>query len=281
MPFDTLALVGVGMLGGSVGLAARRRGVVRQVLGTDRDADALHRARMCGILDASFTDIAGVVASADLVVFCTPVDRIAEQVLAAAPHCRPGTLLTDVGSTKAEIVRAIEGRLPAGIAFVGGHPLAGSEKQGPDAAVEDLFQDRVVVLTPCTRPATAASGLEQISAFWQALGARVRIMDAGEHDCALAVTSHLPHLAASALAGTVPPQLLDLTATGFRSATRLAAGCPELWTAILHTNRAAVLTALESYRDRLDLFRRALEADDRSLLAQLLSEGKETRDTLG
>src|SRR5262245_35803614 len=227
MPFDTLALVGVGLLGGSVGLAARRRGVVRRVVGTDHDPAVLARAGARGILDTSFADAAGAVAEADVVVFCTPVDHIAEQVLQTAPRCRPGALLTDVGSTKAAILRAVEGRLPAGIAFVGAHPLAGSEKHGPDASDADLFQGRLVVLTPCRG---AGNDLDRAAEFWKALGARIRVMDAEDHDRALARTSHLPHLAASALAATVSGELLGLAASGYRDATRLAAGSPDVWT---------------------------------------------------
>ena len=276
MPFDTLTLVGVGLVGGSVGLAARRRGVVRHVVGTDHNLDNLSRASASGILDRAAPDLADAVTGADLVVFCTPVDRIAEHVLAAAPHCRAGALLTDVGSTKAAIVRALDGRLPEGLAFVGGHPLAGSEKHGPDHADADLFEGRLVVLTPCG----SGAGMDQAADFWNALGARVRVMEADDHDRALALTSHLPHLAASALAGTVPLELLDLTATGFGDATRLAAGCPDVWTAIFHANRDALRAALDSYQDRLDLFRRALETGDRAVIEQLLVEGKRQRDAL-
>jgi prephenate dehydrogenase len=281
MRFDTLALVGVGLLGGSVGLAVRRRGIARRVVGTDCDAANLDRARARGILDATFADAAAAVAAADLVVFCTPVDRIGPLILAAAPHCRPGTLLTDVGSTKTGIVRAVEGRLPSGVAFVGSHPLAGSEKHGPEWSDADLFEGRLVVLTPCqsTRDrGVPRADLDRAAAFWQALGARVRVMEPEEHDRALALTSHLPHLTASALAATVPAELLDLSATGFRDATRLAAGSPDVWTAILHANRDAVLAALDAYRDRLDLFRRALESADRALIAQLLGEGRQLQD---
>jgi len=276
MAFDTLALIGVGLLGGSVGLAARQRGVVRHVIGTDRDRDGLERARARGILDATGTGPEAV-AAADLVVFCTPVDRIAEQVLALAPHCRSGALLTDVGSTKAGILRALDGGLPAGIAFVGSHPLAGSEKHGPEHADPDLFQDRLVLLTPGPENGTAS---QRIAGFWEALGARVRTMDAAEHDRVMALTSHLPHLAAAALAGTVPVELLDLSATGFRDATRLAAGNPEVWAAIFQTNRDDLLAALARYRDRLDVFRRALESGNRSLIEQLLMEGKRARDAM-
>jgi prephenate dehydrogenase len=277
MPFDTLALVGAGLLGGSVGLAARRRGVVSRVIGTDCDDHALRRALSLGILDMTCTGAAEAVASADLVVICTPVDHIAALVLATAPHCRPGTLLMDVGSTKADIVKAVDGRLPASVAFVGSHPLAGSEKHGPEHADADLFVGRLVVLTP---NGAAEDALGRAAAFWQALGARIRLLDAAEHDRALALTSHLPHLVATALAGTVPPELFDLTATGFEDTTRLAAGRPDVWAPIFLANRDAVLAGLDTFRARLDLFRGALEAGDRARVVQLLTQAQQLRDSL-
>ena len=216
-------------------------------------------------------------AQAELVVFCTPVDRIAEQMLAVAPHCRPGTLLTDVGSTKAAIVREVQGKLPSGVAFVGSHPLAGSEKNGPDHADAELFQDRLVVLTPAGGDALAP---KRIAGFWEALGAQVRVMEAEEHDRALALTSHLPHLLAATLASTVPVELHALTATGFRDMTRLAAGNPEVWAAICHTNRAFLLDALTPFHERLASFQRALETGDQVALVRLLTEAKVKRDAL-
>src|SRR5262249_53718905 len=150
-------------------------------------------------------DIPAAVGAAQLAVFCTPVDRIAAQVLEAAPRCAPGTLLTDAGSTKGEIVQALEGRLPPAIHFVGSHPLAGSEKRGPEHADAELFQGRLTIVK--RSPQTDAPALEKIASFWQALGCRIRVMEPGEHDRALALTSHLPHLVASALAGLLPPEL--------------------------------------------------------------------------
>src|SRR5262245_40544965 len=140
MHIDTLAIVGVGLIGGSIGLAAKRRGVARHVLGAGRQRDSLDRATARGILDEGLLDLVPAARRADIIVFCTPVDLIAGQALAAAPHCAAGTLLTDAGSTKAEIVRQLEGSVPA---FVGSHPLAGSEKRGPEHADADLFQDRL------------------------------------------------------------------------------------------------------------------------------------------
>src|SRR5262249_12877032 len=149
-----------------------------------------------------FLDLTAAARGADVVVFCTPVDRIVEQVLETAPACAPGTLLTDAGSTKAGIVHGLEGRLPPDVAFVGSHPLAGSEKRGPEFAEARLFQGRLTIVT--RTPRTDPAALERTAAFWQALGSRVRLMDPEEHDRALALTSHLPHLLASALAGILP-----------------------------------------------------------------------------
>jgi prephenate dehydrogenase len=279
MKIDTLTIVGVGLIGGSVGLAARQRGLAGRVVGAGRHQPSLERARQLGAIDEGGLDVAAAVRRAEVTVFCTPVDRIAGQVLEAAAGCAPGTLLTDAGSTKAAIVAAVEGRLPAGVAFVGSHPLAGSEKRGPDHARADLFQGRLTVVTRTGR--TDAAALERTCAFWQALGARVKVMGPEEHDRALALTSHLPHLVAAALAGVVPPELHELSATGFRDGTRVAAGDPELWTGIFLHNRPALLDAVGRLLDRVADFKFALLAGDRPALDALLAQAKKVRDALG
>jgi cyclohexadieny/prephenate dehydrogenase len=279
MKIETLTIVGVGLIGGSLGLAARRRGLAAHVLGAGRQQASLDRARAVGAIDEASLDLAGAVRRADVAIFCTPVDRIAEQVLAAAPGCAPGTLLTDAGSTKAAIVARLDGRLPDDVAFVGSHPLAGSEKRGPEHADADLFEGRVTVVTP--GPHTDPAAVERTAAFWRALGARVRLMPPEEHDRALALTSHLPHLVAAALAGTLPDSLHELAATGFRDTTRVAAGDPALWTAIFAQNRGAVLQALQRLGDRVGEFRAALEAEDWTALTTLLTQAKKVRDALG
>jgi prephenate dehydrogenase len=279
MNVKTLTIVGVGLIGGSIGLAARRRGVVKRVLGVSRDLAGVARAKALGIIDDGLLDLTEPVRCSELVIFCTPVDRIASQVLAAAPACAPGTLLTDAGSTKAAIVRAVEGRLPPGVDFVGGHPLAGSEKRGLEHAHPDLFQGRLTILTQTPRTATKA--VEEIAAFWTGLGAHVRVMDPEQHDRALALTSHLPHLAAAALSAILPPHLHDLVASGFRDTTRVAAGDPALWTGIFVQNRTAVLEALNQLEERLSQFRAALEKGDSAAFDALLAQAKKVRDTLG
>jgi cyclohexadieny/prephenate dehydrogenase len=279
MKINTLTIVGVGLIGGSIGLAAKKRGLARRVLGAGRNPASLDVARAMGAIDEGHLDLVAAVKQADVAVFCTPVDRIAEQVLSAAPMCAPGTLLTDAGSAKQTIVTALDGRLTNGVAFVGSHPLAGSEKRGPEHADADLFVNRWTVVTPSA--GTDPKAVERTKEFWQALGARVRLMSPADHDRALAVTSHLPHLAASALAGILPPELHDLTATGFRDTTRVAAGDPALWSAIFAHNRQALLDALGHFSNRLEDFRRALEAGDREAIDDLLAQARKVRDALG
>jgi prephenate dehydrogenase len=279
MKIHTLTIVGVGLIGGSIGLAAKKRGLAQRVFGVGRNGDSLERAKTLGVIDAYFLDLIPAVREADLVVFCTPVDQIADQVLAAAPACAAGTLITDAGSTKGQITQAIERRLPPGVPFVGSHPLAGSEKRGPEHADANLFHDRLTVITPTSRTNPAA--VERIQSFWQALGSRVRLMDPEEHDRALALTSHVPHLLACALAGILPPELNELTATGFRDVTRVAAGDPGLWKAICEHNGPAILNALGLLANRLDQFRDALQAGDWSRLDSLLTQAKKVRDALG
>jgi cyclohexadieny/prephenate dehydrogenase len=279
MKIKTLTIVGVGLIGGSIGLAAKRRKVAERVLGGGRRQASLDQALAVGAIDEGFLDLVTAVHQAEVAVFCTPVDQIAGQILASAPGCAAGTLLTDAGSTKAEIVRSVEGRLPKGIVFVGSHPLAGSEKRGAEHADADLFQDRLTIVTRTQN--SDSSAVERTSTFWRALGCRVRVMDPEEHDQALAVTSHLPHLLAAALAGILPPELQELSASGLRDTTRIAAGDPSLWTAIFAQNRSPILDALKRLDDQLTRFREALIVGDWTAVGDLLAQAKKVRDALG
>jgi prephenate dehydrogenase len=280
MQFNLLTIVGVGLIGGSIGLAAKRRGVARRVRGLGRQQTSLDRALEAGTIDEAHLDPASALAGADVVVFCTPVDQIADQVTRYAAFCPPMALLTDAGSTKATIVERVEKELPAsGPWFVGSHPLAGSEKRGPEFADAELFQDRWTVVTPT--PRTSAEAVTKITAFWSALGSRVKSMTPMDHDRALAATSHLPHLVAAALAGTLPRDWHELTATGFRDSTRIAAGDPGLWTAIFTHNRGPLLDTLERFERRVREFRQALEQHDAAAIDRLLAQAKEVRDALG
>lgn len=279
MLFDTITIVGVGLIGGSIGQAARRRGVVRRIVGVGRNASSLERARATGAIDSYSLDLSEGVKSADVVVFCTPVDQIALQVKRAAPSCKNGCLITDAGSTKAHIVRDLEGRLPPGIRFVGSHPLAGSEKRGPEYASAALFDGKITIVT--TTADTDPAAVERIATFWKALGSEVRFLDPETHDRALAMTSHLPHLLASVLADLLPSAWQPFTATGFRDTTRIAAGDPALWAAIFRQNALAMCDALHQFSERIGEFRQAMLDDDESTLIEWLSRAKRVRDALG
>lgn len=274
-----MAIIGVGMIGGSLGLALRKGKLARRVVGIGRRRSSLQQALRCGSITDSTLDLAKGVADAQVVIVCTPVGRIAADVLAVAAHCRPGTLILDAGSTKAEILAAVAGRMPLGVDFVGCHPLAGSEKRGAGAAVADLFAGRVVIVTPTDDSSAAA--LRSARSFWRSLGARVVDLSPGEHDELLAATSHVPHVTASLLAAGTPRAALKFVAGGWKDGTRVAAGDTELWRQILAANREAVLRQLEVFATNLQDFQTALAAEDWPRVLHWLEQGKQIRDAVG
>ncbi len=283
--FETVAIVGVGLIGGSIGLAMRERKLARQIIGIGRSEEKLATARRLGAIDAGTTVLAHGVEDAKLVIVCTPVDTIANFVSQAEAALGNRSLITDAGSTKAEVVQAVEANLidrRDGPRFVGSHPLAGDHRTGVDAARSDLLEGRKVVVTPTARTHRAAA--LEISAFWQDLGATVVTMSPAEHDHALAATSHLPHLIASALALATPKELLPLAASGWRDTTRVASGDPEMWRAIFATNRQEVLDALKRFEQWTGEIRENLALGNDERLLRLLERAKwmkAKRDTLG
>ncbi len=274
-----VAIVGVGLIGGSIGLALRGRGLAEVVVGIGRSQGSLRMARRAGAVTHTTIDLAKGVAEAELVVVCTPVAKIAGFVREAMNSCPEGTLVTDAGSTKASIVAALDEGLPRGCRFLGSHPLAGSEKTGVNHARADLFDGRVVVITPTRN--TRAEDFDLLEEFWESLGSVVIRMSAEEHDRALAITSHLPHLAAAALAATVPEQYYRLSGTGILDTTRLAGGEPELWKQIFLQNRDNVLAALEMYGAKLSAVHAALRDGNEAELERFLITAKKNRDALG
>lgn len=252
--------MGVGLIGGSVGKALRARGLAKRVVGVGRDVGRLETARRLGAVDAGCTDLDSAVRDADVVIVCTPVPQVGHDVREAAARAPKHVLVMDVGSTKRSIVEEVERDERAGRVFVGAHPLAGSERQGVEHATADLFNGRVCVLTP-----TASSDpqrLPRAREFWAALGCEVVEMTPSVHDQALALTSHLPHVTAAALAAAVPETLLQLAAGAYRDGTRVAGADATLWAGILRDNRLCVLDALDQFESVLGDFRQALESDD-------------------
>lgn len=272
----TLAVVGVGLLGGSVALGAKARGLAERVIGLGRSAARLQAARAAGVIDEFVTEPAGL-AGADLVVVCTPVDRIASDVIAAAQYVGRASVITDVGSIKGTIVRAVA-TTPAAAVYVPAHPLAGSEQAGWEAATATLFEQRLCVLTPT--PAADRSKVDLVRSLWQRLGMRTLQAGPDEHDRLLAVTSHLPHVAAAALAQLVGPAEQPFAATGFRDTTRIASGDPAIWTPILLGNSGPLLRALDMLQGELASLRRAVETHDAAAVTQWLTAARERREAL-
>jgi prephenate dehydrogenase len=280
---ERLAIVGVGLLGGSVAKAARAHGVAREIVGVGRDLGRLQPAVHDGALDRATTDLADGVAKADLVVLGGPV-LVNETLLARVWQAAPaGCVVTDVGSTKSSIVAAA-GRLAAGradVRFVGSHPMAGSEKAGYAVARVDLLNGATVVVTPGA--AGDARAVKTVSEFWTALGGRVVTLDPAAHDRAVAAISHLPHVAAWALVDAVlrfEPDALAIAARGFKDTTRIAASDPVMWREILMDNREAVRAGVAAYRRALDDLDALVAAADSEALTAYLARVKSVRERL-
>jgi prephenate dehydrogenase len=282
---DRVAIVGVGLIGGSIGLALRERRLAREVIGIGRNQANLAKAQQLGVVDRFTTNIAGGVANANLVIVCTPVDTIAEFVRQIGTACRPDALVTDAGSTKEAIVLAVEAQQTGranGPHFVGSHPLAGDHRTGVEFARADLLTRRKVIVTPTV--STDPGALAKIVSFWERLDADVVKMSPAEHDTALAATSHLPHIVAFALAAATPQHLLPLAASGWRDTTRIAGGDPAMWRPIFTTNREQILAALARFEGLIGQLRSALSAGDDERLLQIIEQAREIkskRDALG
>lgn len=277
MPFERAAIVGVGLIGGSLALAARAAGLIGEVVGLGRSAANLDVARQRGIIDRAVQDPAAI-GPVDLVVLAVPVRSTARMAAALLPHLRPGTVVTDVGSVKGEVVAQCEAALPTDRPFVGGHPIAGSERAGAAAADAGLFRGAPCVLTPTAR--TDATALAAVRALWEGVGARVSEMTPAAHDRALAWVSHLPHVVAYALVGALAGadgQLAALAGGSWRDATRVAASPAELWRDIFLANREAVLAATDAFGAEVARLRAALAAGDEPALLALLERAVAAR----
>ena len=272
--FDTVCVIGLGLLGGSVAAAVRVRGLARQVIGVSRRNENTVLATERGIVDSATTHVARGVAEADLVILATPVYAMERTLRGAAPHLSAGTLVTDVGSVKAPLVDTLPGLLPTGVRFVGSHPMAGSHATGLEHARADLFEGAACVVTPGSHPEDA----ERLSEFWRGLGMRVELRSPERHDEEVAWVSHLPHALAFAFARALegaPDSSEGLRASGFRDFTRVARSDPEMWADILVTNRKALAAPLQETAAQLAELARCIESGDQDAVSTLLSAGRE------
>jgi prephenate dehydrogenase len=276
--FERVAIVGVGLIGGSFALALKAAGLCGRVSGIGRGAANLRLALERGIIDAVAQDA----ADADLILVATPVAQFPAVLGAIAPRLKPSAIVTDAGSTKRDVVAAARAALGAKVAqFVPAHPIAGAETSGAGAASADLFRARRVVLAPL--PENPAASVQAVEDVWRACGARVTRMSAEEHDALFAAVSHLPHLLAYALvhelAGrTDAAQLFGFAAGGFRDFTRIASSHPEMWRDICVANRGPLLAELDRYAEKLRALRTLLERGDGAALERLFAEARAARE---
>ena len=276
-----VAIVGVGLIGGSFALALRSAGRAREIVGVGRSRANLERAKALGVIDGD-ANLADAVRDADLVFLAMPVGATASVLRAIAPHLAPGTVVTDAGSTKRDVVDAARAALGAGFArFVPGHPIAGGEQSGVEAARADLFSGKRAVLTPAAE--TDARALESVRELWRACGAEVHEMTPEVHDAVFAAVSHLPHLLAYALVHDIAAHdqaalLFEYAASGFRDFTRIASSHPEMWRDICMANRTALLAELSRYESVLGEARRLLEAQDAAGLERLFEGARQARN---
>ncbi len=278
---EGVLVVGLGLLGASVALAAKKRLGLPKVIGLVRRPEIARLALERGIVDECHTDPAKLPAC-DLAIVCTPIESIPAFVRSIGPTVTNGGIITDVGSTKATIVGQCEAAVSSaapGRIFIGSHPMAGGEKGGMENAREDLFVDRPTIITPTE--ASPAAAVDRVEQFWQSLGSRVEKLSPVRHDAVVAAISHVPHLVASALAAGTSEDDLQFASSGWRDTTRVAGGNPEMWRQILSDNREQVLRSLAEVEKKIAAFREALQSQQSTKLHQLLDEGKRRRDALG
>lgn len=280
--FKRMALIGVGLIGSSIALSAKRAGLVDNIVGCARTARTRDKAVELGIVDAMFEDPAECVADADLVIVCSHLGSYPSVGAAMAPGLAPGAIVTDVGSVKGCVARDLGPHIPDGVHLVPGHPVSGSEKSGPEAGFAELFDDRWWILTPGEDADNSV--VERLTAFVQALGSRVEIMDPERHDLVLAITSHLPHLIAYNIVGTADDmeavtqgEVVKYSAGGFRDFTRIAASDPEFWRDVFLNNREAVLETLGRFTEDLFALQRAIRWGQGDELLRLFSNSRDIR----
>jgi cyclohexadieny/prephenate dehydrogenase len=269
-PYRHVALIGLGLIASSISRAMRRAGMEARITGTARTAASRAEATALGLAEV-FPTAAEAVAGADLVILCVPVGAMAEVAREIAPHLAAGATVTDVGSVKRAVIEAVAPELPAGVVFIPGHPIAGTEHSGPASGFASLYDNRWCLLTPL--PGTDPEAIARLRAFWEALGAKVDAMDPDHHDRVLAVTSHVPHLIAYTIVGVADDlsqvtesEVVSYSAAGFRDFTRIAASDPTMWRDVFLSNKDATLEILGRFTEELFALQRAIRLGDGPLL---------------
>jgi cyclohexadieny/prephenate dehydrogenase len=283
--FEKIALVGIGLIGSSLARVIRREGLASHIAIATRSPETLKRAEELGLGDSYFTNAAEAVKDADLVIVSVPVGSsgtVAEEI---APALKAGAILTDVGSTKGSVIAQMKPHVPEGVHFIPGHPLAGTEKSGPDAGFAELFENRWCILTPL--PDTDPEAVEKLSEFWRRCGSNIDTMDPEHHDMVLAIVSHLPHIIAYNIVGTADDlaavtksEVIKYSASGFRDFTRIAASDPTMWRDVCLHNKDAILEMLARFSEDLASLQRAIRWGDGEKLFDLFTRTRAIRRSI-
>ncbi|HEX8049096.1 prephenate/arogenate dehydrogenase family protein [Rhizobium sp.] len=283
--FDRIALIGIGLIGSSIAHDIKRLGLAKEVVISTRSAETLNRAEELKLGDRYTPSSAEAVKDADLVIVSVPVGASESVAKEIAAHLKPGTIVTDVGSTKASVIAQMQPHMPENVYFIPGHPLAGTEKSGPDAGFSGLFEGRWCIFTPI--PGTDETALKTLRHFWEALGSRVDEMDPEHHDKVLAIVSHLPHLIAYNIVGTADDletvtesEVIKYSASGFRDFTRLAASDPTMWRDVCLHNRDAILEMLSRFSEDLASLQRAIRWGEGDKIFELFSRTRAIRRSI-
>ncbi|WP_395516388.1 prephenate/arogenate dehydrogenase family protein [Pseudorhizobium flavum] len=283
--FDRIALIGIGLIGSSIARDVKELGLAKEVVISTRSPETLRRAEELGLGTAYVASAAEAVRGADLVVVSVPVGASEEVARQISPNLKAGAIVTDVGSTKASVIAQMAPHMPQGVHFIPGHPLAGTEKSGPDAGFAGLFRGRWCIFTPL--PDTDPQALEKLKAFWTALGSRIDEMDPQHHDKVLAIVSHLPHIIAYNIVGTADDletvtesEVIKYSASGFRDFTRLAASDPTMWRDVCLHNKDAILEMLARFSEDLAYLQRAIRWGEGDKLFDLFTRTRAVRRSI-
>lgn len=282
--FKKIAIIGVGLIGGSLSLVLKQKGMVESVAGIGRGLENLQAAKRLGVVDSFTQDVSEGVKDADLVVVATPVLKITETIKKALPSLKEGCIITDVGSVKEALINQIEPMLPKAVHFVPGHPIAGTEHSGAEAAFPELFINRKCIITPTEK--TDPEALNIVKAVWEAAGSQVVVMDAATHDSILAAVSHLPHMIAYSLVNAIGDieakgtDALSYSAGGFKDFTRIASSSPEMWSDICALNKDSIVNVIEDFQARLEKLKNQIKASDLKCIKEDFERAKNIRDSL-
>ena len=280
--FDTITLVGVGLIGGSLAVNIKERRLARRLIGYDANSEAQKDIEILGLVDHRSDDLGWAAAQADLLIFCVPVCSIKGLAMQIASRLKKGVIVSDVGSVKQQVISDLEATMPEYVQIIGGHPLAGTENSGPQARLADLFENRWVVLTP--HKSAKTESLERIKKLWQQVGASVEVMGAEHHDRVLAMTSHLPHVLAYCLVHSAmgleeheQMEVIRFSASGFRDFTRIAGSNPVMWRDIFLTNKEAVLEMLQRFTEELTALQRNIRYGEGEALQKVFTQTRAVR----